>query len=322
MGLPANALVNLAEFKVFKPVSGDAQDDAMERAIGEASAVIEGEGVRYRRLTYRGPVESYTSVVNAQPLVASGNLALVGWTGNAAGRTLVIQKADPYRKVGGTLTVTGTAIGGGALVETFNLADAYELHGIRFFATVTQAAISGGEGIGTGVTVSIGLSAGYTELYSPCGSLIRPENWPIRNIAEIHEDSSRVFGSTTLLVAGTDYEKWTDESELRAIARLSGGSYTSWSGGDWVVKARLSAGYKGPAEVPPEIKGVCLELASWFVQHSERKQYGLSSTSDATGSRSFTGPPILTTGMLAKLGKFRRVESVPTARRAWSEVAA
>lgn len=320
MPLPDNAHVTLKELKDFAPFAGDARDDAAERAIGRASSVVDGEGLGGRRTIYRGPVEDDDSVMLSATL-ANGNSvpAIVGgaWS-NAAGRTLVVTLVDADRNLtAGTLTVTGTVDGVGGVTETFDLTQGNVFHGLKFFTAISALALTGVAGAGQGDTLKIGTSEGYRELYSPCygQTIIRPLEWPVRNVVQVHEDWDRVFGSASLLVAGTDYELRNAGSILRAIVRLSSGLDSTWLAGTRVAQGRMSAGYKGPAEVPWKIKGVTLELAAWFLQHSDRKQYGLQSQSDAMGSRSFSGPPMLSQGMKNELGEYFRAEVDPTAER-------
>jgi hypothetical protein len=321
MALPSNALISLAELKDYIPVTGTGKDTELERTIGRASSVVEGQGVRYRRLVYRGPIEDDDNIMAVATLANGTSAPAIAGQPNSAGRTLVVKRVGGRELTRGTLTVTGTVGGVVGVTEVFDLMAGDELHGVKFFTAISLLGLAGVAGARASDTLQIGTSPGYTELYSPYGHEIRPENWPLRSVAAVHEDSSRVFGVDTLLVAGTDYELRNEWSELRSIARLSGGDYTSWSGGEWVVKARLSAGYRTQAEVPAPIKGVCLELAKWYFQHSEKEQAGLSSVSDGLGSRSFSGPPILTDGMLADLSGYKRREFLPTARRAWVEAA-
>ena len=321
MALPDNALVTLAELKEFIPVEGTGKDSVLERAIGRASAAIEGEGAGGRRLVYRGPVEDDDNIMASATLANGASTPAIAAQPNSAGRTLVVTRVDADRGLtAGTLTVTGTVGGVAGTTEAFDLTQSEVLHGVKFFTAISALALAGVAGAGNGDTLKIGTSAGYTELYSPSGgqSEVRPEQWPVRSVVQVHESYDRVFDATTLLVVTTDYELRNQGTIRRAIARLDGGLDSTWTAGHRVVQARLSAGYKGPAEVPQKIRGVCCELAAWLFT---RKEYGLTSTSDGLGSRSFSGPPMLTAGMKAELGEFYRAELLPTCERAWTEVA-
>lgn len=317
MSLPAHALITVPELRDYISLQSGGKDDALARHIGLASSQIEGQGVHYRRLVYRGPVEFYTSIVNGQT-IANGALVIAGAPA-AAGRTMIVRKNDPDRGLtAGTLTISQAAP---VLSEEFDLTAGDELHGVKFFTAAVTATLSGCSGMGLGDTIDVGTSEGYTEYYDPRGSEITPLEWPIRNVI-IHEDQSGLYGSSSLLVLGTGYELRDPSGVGRSIVRLSSpGTEMSWASGARAVRARMSAGYKGTTEVPAAIKGVCLELAAWHYQHTDRKQYGLQSTSDPLGSRSFTGPPVLTDGMKDALAEFWRPEQYDTAERGWSAVA-
>src|SRR5688572_15619764 len=117
MALPAHALITLNELKEHLPAGGTAKDAEFERYIGRASSDIEGEGVRYRRLVYRGPVEGYQTIVSGQA-IGNGALTIAG-APDASGRTLIVRKTDPDRGIsGGILTVSQAAP---VLSETFDL---------------------------------------------------------------------------------------------------------------------------------------------------------------------------------------------------------
>jgi len=313
MALPAYALVTLDELKRYFPASGDGKNAELEEAIARASQDIEEEGVGGRRLIYRGPVESYTSIVSAGVVVASGALTIVG-APNSAGRTLIVRKNDADRSINsGTLTVSQAAP---VLSETFDLTAGDELHGVKFFTAAVTAALSGCSGMNAGDTVDVGTSAGYTEFYSPNGSSeVTPIDWPIQNVVEVNEDLNLLFGSTTALTAATQYVIREPASVRRRIARISNLLDFAFYAGYRVVRARMSAGYRTQAKVPQKIKGVCLELAAWHFQHSEGKQYGFQSVTDGMGSRSFFGPPMLTSGLKNRLAAYLRPEFHCTGER-------
>lgn len=321
--LPAYALVSLAELKRYMPAQGTAKDLELEEAIAIASQDIEEEGLGGRRLIYRGPVEDDDNIMVAATLANGSSTPAIAGQPNSAGRTLVVKRVDADRGVtGGILTVTGTVGGVAGSTEVFDLTLGDELHGVKFFTAVSALALTGVTGSGSGDTLQIGTSAGYTELYSPRDtSEIIPIEWPIQNVIEVNEDLNSVFGSTTALTAGTQYELREASTLRRRIARISNGLDFAFYSGYRVVRGRMSAGYRTQAMVPPKIKGVCKELAAWYFQHSERHQYGLQSTSDALGSRSFSGPPMLTTGMKDRLAAYLRPEFGVTAERGWTEAA-
>jgi len=316
MTLAAHALISLAELKEYLRETGKAEDAQFERAIMRATEAIEAEGVGGRRLVYRAPVEDDDLVV-ASAVIADGALTVAA-SPNSEGRTLVVTKTDADRTVlAGTLTMTGTVGGTAGVTEAFDLSLADVQHGVKFFTAISAAAITATSGADAADTVKVGTSEGYIELYSPGGQteLICPMEWPIQSVIDVNEDADRVFAAATALVEDTDFEIRNRSRIGRALARLDDSLDYAWIGGRRVIRVRYSAGYKTSATVPEKIKGVCLELAAWYHQHETRKEWGLSSRSDGIGSVTRSGPPILTSGMVAALGSYFRSESGVTAER-------
>lgn len=322
MALASFALCTLSELKRYINAKGSGTDAELEDAIARASQEIEENGVNGRRLVYRAPIEDDDAVMTAATLVDGASTPSIAGQPDSDGRTLVVTLVDADRSLkGGILTVTGTVDGAAGETETFDLSDGNELHGVRFFSAVSGLALAGVGGAGAGDTLQIGTSEGYTELFNPCDtSEIQPLEWPLQNVAELNEDLNREFGATTVLTS-SEYEIRDASSLRRRIARVSSGLDFPFYTGHRIVRLRYSAGYRGRANLPPAIKGVCLELAAWHHQHAERQQYGMTSQSDGLGSRSFSGPPVLTAGLLNRLAGFVRPDFYLTADRAWSESA-
>jgi hypothetical protein len=316
VALAAHAQVSLAELKEYLGETGSGEDANLERAIMRASGLVEAEGVGGRRLIYRGPVEDDDNIV-ASAAIADGALTVAA-SPNSAGRTLVVTKTDADRSVtAATLTMTGTVGGTAGETEAFDLSLADVQHGVKFFTAVSAAAITVTAGAQAIDTVKVGTSEGYTELFSPSGTgiLICPVEWPIQNVINVNEDADRVFAAATDLVEDTDFEIRNRSSIRRALARIDDSLDFAWIAGRRVIRVRYSAGYKTSAAVPEQIKGVCLELAAWYHQHTTRKEFGLSTRSDGIGSVTRSGPPMLTTGMRAALGSYWRAEAGITAER-------
>lgn len=294
MALLSYSLATLAELKSYLPIQSTGKDPELERALGLSTEDI--EAATGRRLIYRAPTATSESViVNAQAFIAGG--IAVANQPNSGGRTLVVTFSIAGN---GTVTVTGTVGGVAGQTEAFDAVDGKLQYGVKFFTAISAVTGANPPSSSPG-TVNIALSQGYIEFYSPMGSEITPIEWPVRYVAEVNEDMNRTFAAATALTAGFSYEIRQPSSPLRAIARIYSGFDYAFYCGFRVVKGRLSAGFKGPSEVPLNIKGVCLELAAWYHKHSEGGQYGLSSQSDAMGNRSFSGPPMLTDGMLSRL---------------------
>jgi len=323
MALSAGALVPLEAAKVYAGLRGTtSRDDQMETAIEDASAMALHEGLGGRRGIYHGPVESYTTILSGHTIALGASVPVATGTPDSAGRTIVVRKTDADRSItAGTLTVTQASP---ALVETFDLASGDELHGAKFFTGAVTLALAGVVGAGSGDTLDVGTSAGYTELYSPngCSALIRPIEYPVLSVAAVHEDPiTRAFGPDTLLVAGTDFELRGQDTISRAIARVLAGRDIPWRAGRRGVQARMSAGWRGTAGVPRSVRGVVLELAAWFNAFSDGKSWGTTDRQDGTGNVTYSGPPRLTDELGARLSGEHRSELMPTAERGWSEVA-
>jgi hypothetical protein len=320
MALPAYAQVTLAEFKRYAPLMSTGKDTECEEAIARASLRVEQEGLGGRRVVYRGPAE----VEGAGNIVASRTLADETVPGGALtqpsseGRTLIVTVTDADRSVtAGTVTVTGTVGGVAAQTEVFDLAaGGLVQHGVKFFTAISSIVVAV-TNEGAGDTLKIGSSVGMTEFYSPYGgcSEVVPIEWPILYVAELREDVSRTFPASSALTEGTHFEIRRRSTNQRALARISGAISFPFYSGYRVVRGRMSCGYRSAAAVPQAIKDVCLHLGAWDLFHSLGRQYGLSSVSDAAGNRSFSGPPMLTTGMKEALDAYRRPEFGLTAER-------
>ena len=182
------------------------------------------------------------------------------------------------------------------------------LHGVKFFTAISAAALSVLAGQAAGDLIKVGTSVGYTEFHSPDGgSEIIPIEWPIRSVVEVNEDLNLVYGTPTALDTGS-YAVRQSSSVRRRIARISDLMDFAFYAGYRVVRLRYSAGYKGAAAVPPMIKGACLELAAWHYQYADKKDFGLTSRTDATGSISRSGPPMILAGMANRLASHIRAE--------------
>lgn len=324
MALPAYALVTVSEFKSYFPAGGTARDAEIERAIDRATVDIEEH--LDRRLVYRAPTEDDDQVV-ALATIADGALALAGQP-NSAGRTLVVTKTDVDRSLtAGVLTVTGTVGGVAGVTETFDLSsggasntvpgNSDVIHGVKFFAAISAAAIGGCAGQGAADKVKVGVSAGYTEFHSPYDdfcSEITPIEWPLQNVVEVNEDLNLLFAASTALTTA-QFQVRNGSGIGRRIARISNLLEFPFISGRRTVRVRYSAGYKGAASVPSKLKGICLELAAWHYQYAEKKDFGLVSRTDNFGSIARSGPPMITSGMAGRLASYLRGEFDRNAER-------
>jgi hypothetical protein len=289
-------LITLDEFKRHYPLAGTAQDVYAREAITGASRVI--EHYLQRRLVYRAPGEDpENDNIVVAVTYANGPLTVEGQPG-PGGRTLIVTLTTA---TAGTITVTGTVSGVPGTTEVFDAANGLVQHGVKFFTAISGIIVAGAGG---GGQVKVGSSAGYIEYHSPrYGAEIKALEWPIRQVAEVNEDLSLVFGASTVLVETTDYEI---RKERRALARVSGRLAFPWLIGHRVVRLTYSAGYFGTASVPRDIKEVACRLSAWGFREALKSEPGMASGSNATGSFVFSGPAMLTTGMKAQLDPYLR----------------
>lgn len=288
-------LITLAELKRYVPSVGTAKDTELREAIARASAAV--EGYLDRRLVFRAPTESATSI-RSSTAWSDGSPAATGQP--SAARTLVVSWTAA---TAGALTVTGTVDGATGQTETFDIVNSLAdrvLYGVKFFTAVSGLTIVGATG---GGNVTVGTSLGYLGYFNSCGDVyLRPRQRPIRYVGEINEDVSRVFGASTALVQGVDFEV----REGRRLARIYAGLDFSWLAGRRVVKGRTSAGYFTVANVPVKLKLVCARRAAWDFSWSEGRNHGLTVVSDASGNRSFSGPPMFTAADEEALAEYIR----------------
>jgi hypothetical protein len=155
-------------------------------------------------------------------------------------------------------------------------------------------------------------------LWTPVGSLgyYRPPSfdsteiwtlqWPIITVTSVHEDRNtpRTYGTEYLLVSGTDYETVAAKGLIRRM--LGADNLTSWAPGHRAIRVIYSAGYATTADVPARIKTIALRYASLIWAETERRQFGVSSASDATGNFTRFSAAQLTPDMQSALASERR----------------
>jgi hypothetical protein len=132
--------------------------------------------------------------------------------------------------------------------------------------------------------------------------------WPVVSVTSVNEDPAGAYAAGSLLVAGTDYNVSKPSGKL---IRLAGPALPkSWLWSYRAVKVVYTAGYQNtagnvpgtPDAVPFALMRVFHELAAWMIrQRKPGGDVGMQSVSDATGSRTFSGPAYVTTGMQASL---------------------
>lgn len=119
-----------------------------------------------------------------------------------------------------------------------------------------------------------------TELYTG--------QWPLISVTSVYESRSQppIYDGTTLL-APTGYELVSPRGVIR---RLVGFGPGGWAPGNRGIQITYAAGYRAldglptaAAPVPDDIRQVCMFVAASIAQESERKNWGISSMSDALG---------------------------------------
>lgn len=126
-------------------------------------------------------------------------------------------------------------------------------------------------------------------------------DWPAVSITKVYEDATRGYGVATE-VAATGYV--IDKAQGRLFRVQDGGGRIPWAVGFEAVKVVGLIGYRGQkeeqgalGEVPSDIKDSCLFVASRLYQEADKKQFDVSSMTDATGTvQRFSGsrlPPMI-----------------------------
>ena len=306
MSLQPYALATLADYKDTLGVGGGAKDDVIERAINTASRLIEAE--LGRRLRYRAP----EAVAGGADIVAT--VALTSATQTIAAqpsgsRTLIVSIVDPDRSINaGTVTVTGTVDGTAGATEAFDLSvKQARYHGRKFFTNISSIVTSGVVGASSSDTIAVGTSLGMVEYHTPVSWRIRLREFPVYAIAEVNEDSSRDFATTTALTASTEYE-FSTSGEVR---RLYDNLPTSFECGYRAIKVRYSAGYGAVSTVPADLVDLCIRLAGAKVQEFQRGALGTTSVSDQLGNFSRVAAT-LTRDQRDELAEYRRPDMFTT----------
>lgn len=295
-------LITLADFRAFRPVTqGTARDVPWAQIITSASRMIENE--IGRRVVYRAPAE-VAGAANLLPAIAFANGALAGVVQpSSGGRTLIVTFAAGL--TAGVLTVTGTVNGVAGTAKTFDVTDGQVQHGLDFFTAISAVS---GAGLGGAGTVKIGSSLGYVEYHTirDGREAVLPLEWPAATVNELNEDISRTYGTTTRLVANTDYILTTGGiAEPSLITRINGAFRRSWFGGWRAIKLVYSAGYQIP-NVPEEIQDVCRRLVQLMAEEVAKGQIEVATWSNALGSGTRMGPATLTRAMREQLSAYRR----------------
>jgi hypothetical protein len=100
-------------------------------------------------------------------------------------------------------------------------------------------------------------------------------------VVSVHEDTGwpRTYGAGSLLVAGTDYEV-VGPDRLRRIGSAGCGR---WATGTRVVRLVYVPGYT-QTTVPYDLKQAAFAVAATIFAENDRKAFGISARTDASGS--------------------------------------
>jgi hypothetical protein len=323
-------MVTLAELRPWAKVTGTGGDTLLEMCAGVATKGI--ESFLDRRVVFRAPAEvSGGANIVASVAITNATLTIAGQP-NAAGRTHIVTVTDADKSItAGLVTITGTVGGVAGTTEVFDLTNGLTQYGVKFFTAITSIVVSGLVGNTGADFIKVGSSLGYVEYhfrddtyghgYSgygygygsyPCRGDLWTRERPIINILEVNEDPNRVYGSTTKLVEGTDFIVSRNDGRL---LRWTGTGPTAWPYGQRIVRNTYSAGYFTAANVPMDIKEVCLSLADRI--YKERGREGEMSHSDSLGTVTRFSPAFLTAPMREQLMPYRRPIYDPSQSAEW-----
>lgn len=313
--MPVFDLVTLAELKGYLPQTGTVRDDHARNCISRASRALEHAGDQ--RYVYRAPaeVEGAKNLVNAQSW-ATGAIAAAAQP-SAVGRTLIVSWTTA---TGGTLTATGTVAGVAGVTEVFDVANGLTQHGVKFFEGIVTWAAAAATG---GGTVSAGSSLGYVEYHTPCraAAFLGLLERPLRQVLLVNEDASNLYLAATDLKETTDYALVKSNGRLR---RVSSSVEAAWLTGRRAVKVIYSAGYFGAANVPQDLKGIALKLATLLFWETEKDRFGLVTSAGPMGSYTRFAPATIGQDLYNELwaGGYVRAQLEPTGERDWDLEAA
>jgi hypothetical protein len=297
----------------------------LEQCLGIATRGV--ESFLDRRIVFRAPPE-VSGAANIVASVAVTNATLtIAAQPNAAGRTFIVTVTDADKTItAGLVTVTGTVGGVVGTTEVFDLTAGLTQYGVKFFTAITSIVVSGLVGNTGADFIKVGSSLGYVEYhfrddiyasgYGYEAAACRGDLWtrerPIINVLELNEDPNRAYAAATKLVEGTDFIINRNDGRL---LRWSGNSPTAWPYGQRVIRNTYSAGYFTAANVPLDIKEVCLSLADRI--YKERGREGEMSHSDSLGTVTRFSPAFLTTPMREQLMPYRRPIYDPSMSAEW-----
>lgn len=132
--------------------------------------------------------------------------------------------------------------------------------------------------------------------------------WPIISVTSVYEDESWAWGAGDLLTVTTEYLVQKGKPWYGRLVRVyEGGGPAEWLCGTRAIKVVYSGGYKSPhtnlpstaTALPERFVELALKLAAALYKEADRRQWGLSSQSDAAGNWQRWAPAGLTKEMRA-----------------------
>jgi hypothetical protein len=308
MAVPFHSLATLQAFKARALLQADdvGRDRLIADLLGSASRLVEDyNGAHF---AWRGVAEDDDNIVSSVQ-IANGAHALAGQP-NVAGRCLrVVITDDTQLLTAGRLTIVGTDLAGAALSDVIDVQrreSGLNWCSANVYKTVTSATWSAVAGATSATVVKIGTAKVFTEYHSiecPGFPSVFTRYKNVLQVLELNEDTSRAYGSTTLL----DADEYTVDKRRGRLVRIAGGGTpVNFQYGHRVLRNIYTAGfYCDPlrTKVPSALVDVVLELSLLRWRAVERKMQGVSSLSDAAGNVTRFSTGDLTKGMMEEMDR-------------------
>jgi uncharacterized phiE125 gp8 family phage protein len=98
--------------------------------------------------------------------------------------------------------------------------------------------------------------------------------YPVKKIYSVHNDLKHAFGQETILASDV-YYCLPDAGIHEDVPFFLAFKTSRFKQGEKVVKVKYVAGYS-PADVPPDLKSACIELAAWNMTRYRGRRIGLT----------------------------------------------
>lgn len=128
---------------------------------------------------------------------------------------------------------------------------------------------------------------------------------PVLSISELNNDTTREFGSSTIIPA-TDYILDTERGKIEYTG--TGGTFPiAFTAGLDALQIKYWAGAASTDLVPWEVKGLCLETVAVYYYHLSRKEFSVKQITDDQGNRTYTGFDFLPKPVEKQIRQIRRI---------------